>query len=258
MREIGTVLGVTESRVSQLHSSAVHRLAVLLRRRRRGPSEGAAPEAAGERKRRPMPRARLAGLVLLVAALAGCANGRSAQGPPSAQCVTAGRSLVLARVADEDNRAMAEGAADLLINALRESMPVVGGRDLVQEAEVRGRGAWAAGAMARVQRTGRPTVEDSRVFWDAFGVTTLVATDLTEYDQVWGKYSKFTRVGLEVQAFDLGSDRALWRLTGSSEVEDMRGRAFRVAMEQAVQGLADAICPRRDLSVIDAWRYWRR
>ena len=39
MREIGTVLGVTESRVSQLHSSAVHRLTVMLRRRRLGTGE---------------------------------------------------------------------------------------------------------------------------------------------------------------------------------------------------------------------------
>lgn len=44
MREVGTVLGVTESRVSQMHSSAVHRLAVLLRRRRLGASELVLPE----------------------------------------------------------------------------------------------------------------------------------------------------------------------------------------------------------------------
>ena len=48
MREIGVILGVSESRVSQLHSSAVHRLAVLLRRRRLGPGELALPgERAG-------------------------------------------------------------------------------------------------------------------------------------------------------------------------------------------------------------------
>lgn len=44
MREVGTVLGVTESRVSQLHSSAVHRLTVLLRRRRLGESDLRLPE----------------------------------------------------------------------------------------------------------------------------------------------------------------------------------------------------------------------
>jgi RNA polymerase sigma factor for flagellar operon FliA len=36
MREVGTVMGVTESRVSQLHSSAIQRLTVMLRRRRLG------------------------------------------------------------------------------------------------------------------------------------------------------------------------------------------------------------------------------
>jgi RNA polymerase sigma factor for flagellar operon FliA len=39
MREVGTVLGVTESRVSQLHSSAIHRLTVLLKRQRLGMNE---------------------------------------------------------------------------------------------------------------------------------------------------------------------------------------------------------------------------
>ncbi|HTY79022.1 MAG TPA: FliA/WhiG family RNA polymerase sigma factor [Candidatus Bathyarchaeia archaeon] len=39
MREIGTVLGVTESRVSQLHASAVLRLRVMLRRQRIGAGE---------------------------------------------------------------------------------------------------------------------------------------------------------------------------------------------------------------------------
>jgi RNA polymerase sigma factor for flagellar operon FliA len=45
MREVGCVLGVTESRVSQLHSSAVHRLSVLLRRRRLAASDLGLPEA---------------------------------------------------------------------------------------------------------------------------------------------------------------------------------------------------------------------
>ena len=51
MREVGTVLGVTESRVSQLHSSAVHRLTVLLRRRRLGESDLRLPEPASSAAR---------------------------------------------------------------------------------------------------------------------------------------------------------------------------------------------------------------
>jgi RNA polymerase sigma factor for flagellar operon FliA len=51
MREVGAVLGVTESRVSQLHSSAVHRLVVLLRRRRLGESDLKLPEPASSAAR---------------------------------------------------------------------------------------------------------------------------------------------------------------------------------------------------------------
>lgn len=54
MREIGTVMGVTESRVSQLHASAVLRLRVMLRRQRIGAGElslerGGAPSGRGTR-----------------------------------------------------------------------------------------------------------------------------------------------------------------------------------------------------------------
>ena len=93
---------------------------------------------------------------------------------------------------------------------------------------------------------------------ERFGIRTLVATDVTENDQVWGKYAKFTRAGVDAQAFDLASDRVIWRLRRDTEVEDMRGRAFRFAMEQATRELAAAICPRRSFSLVDAWRYWRR
>ena len=46
MREIGNVIGITESRVSQLHSSAICRLTVMLRRNRLGPNELVVPKGA--------------------------------------------------------------------------------------------------------------------------------------------------------------------------------------------------------------------
>jgi RNA polymerase sigma factor for flagellar operon FliA len=55
MREVGTVLGVTESRVSQLHSSAVQRLTVMLRRQRIGAEElvlARGPSTSGRSHRR--------------------------------------------------------------------------------------------------------------------------------------------------------------------------------------------------------------
>jgi RNA polymerase sigma factor for flagellar operon FliA len=55
MREVGSVMGVTESRVSQLHSSAIQRLSVMLRRQRLGSGELAIPKGAtmGDRSPRP-------------------------------------------------------------------------------------------------------------------------------------------------------------------------------------------------------------
>jgi hypothetical protein len=46
---------------------------------------------------------------------------------------------------------------------------------------------------------------------------------------------------------------------GRAEVDEMRGRAFGYAMEQAVQQLADGICAQpKSFSLIETLRYWRR
>jgi hypothetical protein len=135
---------------------------------------------------------------------------------------------------------------------------VIGAREFLTEAGATGFGPWAAGIAARLQRGGRLTLDEGRMFWERFDIGTLVAMEVTEYEQVWGKYAKFTRAGLDAQAFDLTGNRVLWRFRGNAEVEDMRGRAFRIAMEDATQELADAICPSHHFSLVNAWRYWRR
>jgi len=204
-------------------------------------------------------RARLAGLLLAGLALAGCATTpRPARGAPEAGCLPTGRSLIVARIGTDENRSTAEAAAELLANTLRDTAHVIGVRELVAEARLAGLGVWASGVSERLQRGGWLTPEEGGVLGDRFGISTLVATEVTEYDQVWGKYAKFTRAGVDAQAFDLASDRVIWRLRGDTEVEDMRGRAFRFAMEQAIQELAAAICPRQGFSLVNAWRYWRR
>jgi len=53
MREVGVVIGVTESRVSQLHSGAIQRLSVMLRRQRLGLSELVIPRGASAGHRSP-------------------------------------------------------------------------------------------------------------------------------------------------------------------------------------------------------------
>lgn len=51
MRKVGAVMGITESRVSQLHSSAILRLRVLLRRQRLGLGELAIPRGGTQGER---------------------------------------------------------------------------------------------------------------------------------------------------------------------------------------------------------------
>jgi hypothetical protein len=200
---------------------------------------------------------RLLPLLLAAALLPGCGPAwRRAEGP-AAERGPAGRVLVFARVPSEDNRAVAERAADMLAGALRESRDLVVPRELQSAAVLAGLGPWPRLA-ERLERGGWPTAEERGVLRDRFGIRTLVATEVTAYEQVWGKYAKFTRVGVEAQAFDVASAGIQWRLRGDAEVEDMRGRAFQYAMERAVRELTDAIEPQWNFSLTDAWRYWRR
>jgi hypothetical protein len=201
----------------------------------------------------------LAVLLVLAAAVGGCASGRTARITPDGPCLPAGRSLVMARVASEDNRAIGEAAAEQLVNALRGVAHVSTVREFSAEASTLGLAPWAADAVSRLERGGRLTREEGQVFWDRFGIGALVIADVAVYEQVWGKYGKFTRAGLDAQAVDLVADRMLWRRNGVAEVEDKRGRAFQVVLDRAVQGLADSICPMpKSFSVVEAWRNRRR
>jgi hypothetical protein len=208
---------------------------------------------AGSRRRA------LAALALLAVLAAGGCAARATRGPVvGGECLPAGRSLVVARLVTDEDRANAEAAADLLVNALRDAGLVVGPREFLGEAHAVGLGVWASGLADRLQKGGGTTLEEGRVLGERFDIRTIVGTELREYDQVWGKYAKFTRAGVDAQAVDVGTDRVLWRQHSDIEVEAMRGRAFRFAMEQAVQDLAGTICPRRDYSLTNTWRSWRR
>lgn len=202
--------------------------------------------------RRPVSRSALALLLAAALPLAGCAlawtiprSGGHAHVPP-------GRVLVVPRGGDEQQRALAQRAADTLAWALRGRHAVVRTRELVAGA------GWITAPVERVERGAWPTLDERAALVGELGVQTIIAVALTEYDQVWGKYGKFTRVGVEARAFDVGEGAERWRLHGDAEVEDKRGRAFQYAVEQAVQHVADAISPEWRLSLGEAWRAWRR
>jgi hypothetical protein len=199
----------------------------------------------------------LVGLLWTVFALNGCALMLPSSGPEPNRLGTA-RRLVLARVSSEENRATAEAAAGLLANAVRDAGSIVGVKEFVAEARGLGLGFWAAGMLDRIQVVGWPTPEEGRVLREAFGITTLVMAEVTTFDQVWGKYAKFTRVGVEASVYDVRSEKVLGRVGKDVEVEEMRGRAFQYALEQAVQDLGDTLYPRTTFSMVNVWRYWRR
>ena len=197
-------------------------------------------------------------LVLLAPALAGCTLTWTRGPGEDGNRLPMGRTLVLGRAETEGNRPTVETAADLLATALEDAGRVVRVRELLGQARALGLEAWAHGLVARIQRGAWPTADEARALQTRFDLDTVLATDVTVYDQVWGKFGKFTRVGVAAQAWDLRSAQALWRLRGESEVESMRGRAFQYSMEQAVDELAVAIRPKLEVSLVKAWRYWRR
>lgn len=195
-------------------------------------------------------------LVFAVLLLAACAHTTApAPGVPAA--LSTGRILVIPRVIDASNRAVAERAADLLAAALGKGSNVVGRQRFLTETRARA-GVWAGPALDRLERGAWPTAEEAESLTQQLGLGALVTTGVSTYDQVWGKYAKFTRVAVDVDAFDLRAGNVVWRMRGRSEVEDMRGRAFEAAMQQAVGQVASAIQPSRDMSLIDLWRSWRR
>ena len=195
-------------------------------------------------------------LVFAVLLLAACAHTNApAPGVPAA--LSTGRLLVVPRVADVNNRAVAERAADLLAAALGKGSNVVSRQRFLTETRA-GAGTWAGPTLDRLERGPWPTAEEAESLARQLGIGALVTTGVSTYDQVWGKYAKFTRVAIDVDAFDLRAGNVVWRMRGRSEVEDMRGRAFEAAMQQAVGQVASAIHPSRDISLIDLWRSWRR
>jgi hypothetical protein len=202
-------------------------------------------------------RGPLTASLALAATLAGCAWL-----PPLGERVVlqpAGeRILVVPRATLADNRAVSENAVELLAAALRDAREALEPRDFLRLAGAAGAGVWAPRLVERVQQGSWPTPEDAGELQARFGIASILAVEVTTYDQVWGRYAKFTRVGVDVQSFRVATGALVWRIYRDVEVEDKRGRAFRYALEQAVLGVADTIDPPSGFSLTAAWRSWRR
>jgi hypothetical protein len=204
---------------------------------------------------------RAALLVIALLAVAGCARpmltrpvlARPGSGPSSLP----GRVLLIARQPAPENRGVADRAAELMAAGLRPAGEVWEAHELVREATAAAAAPWAVALLQRLALGGFPTMDD-RVELLRFAITGVIVTEVTTYEQVWGKYAKFTRVGIEARAFDVAAGSIVWRLQRGVEVEDLRGRAFEHATEKAVQALLADIYPGTAFSMVDLWRVWRR
>jgi hypothetical protein len=200
---------------------------------------------------------RVALALLVILALAGCARPPLLARPGAGLATVPGRVLVVARQAAPENRGIADRAAELMAQGLRPAGEVWTADELVREAAATGSAPWALALVQRLALGGFPTVDDRSELL-RFAVTGLIVTEVTTYDQVWGKYAKFTRVGVEARAFDVIAGGVVWRLHRGVEVEDLRGRAFEHGIESAVQSLLAAVSPGTAFSVVNLWRVWRR
>ena len=206
------------------------------------------------------------GRLLLVAAIAailaqGCTLAALTvpTRPASANRLPPARALVVPRSVDRDeNRPLADSASDLLVRGLRESGEVLGTRQFLGEATAAGLGPWAGGFLDRVQLGAWPTAEERTMLQERLGIHTLIATDITAFEQVWGKFGKLTRAGLLAEAYHVPSDRVLWRIRGDSEVENKQGRSFQFALEQAAEAVVQGVHPRDRVSLTGLWKEFRR
>jgi hypothetical protein len=194
----------------------------------------------------------------LVLALHGCALTAVESRRPPARRVTGARFLLVSRAPAIEDRPVTDQAAELMAHALRDAIDVVEARGLLQESVAAGTIVWMGGLLDRLEQGGWPSAEEGQALRARHGISAVLALQVTAYDQVWGRYGKFTRVGVVVRLVDTATTETLVDQHRELEVDEMRGRAFRFGLERVVTELAETVDPRRGVSAVNAWRYWRR
>ncbi len=204
--------------------------------------------------------ARRRGLVALALALGlhGCAAVAVESRRPVSHRSSTNRVLVVPLAATVEDRPIAERAAALMAHALRDSVDTLDPRQLQRESEPLGTAVWTARLIERLESGGPISAEEGQALRARHTIGATLAVEVTAYEQAWGRYAKFTRVGIVVRMTDVATGRVLVDRHRELEVDEMRGRAFQYGMERVVEELAAAIDPRSGFSVVNAWRFWRR
>lgn len=241
MKEIGRVLEVSESRVSQIHTSAILRMRARLLQIKLHREDLIAEESATFTLRELV----LAVFLSVGVLVGGCASPAA---PLTLQPVVIsreGRTAVLpARVSVED-RPLVEEVARLFVLELSHAGIDTRGPDWVRE-EARSRGwDWRGGRWPQISDSipdaQQSTVEMGGVNWEALGVRRIMMVNLYGVDQHWEGTVRVTRVGVEARLIALPSGTLLWAGKIAPGSAGTVGWSFEHATRIAVRRLVESI-----------------
>lgn len=240
MKEIGRVLDVSESRVSQIHTSAVLRMRARLLQAKLRRDDLIAEESATFTLRELV----LAVLLSVGLLVGGCASSAV---PPALRPVVIpreGRTVVLPALASVEDRPLVEEVARLLVLELSRAGIDARGPDWMRE-ETRSRGWDSRGdhwlsIRDSTLNTQHPTLDTGAIDWEALGIRRAIVVNLYGVDQHWDGTARVTRVGVEARLIALPSGALLWAGKVAPASAGTAGWSFERATRIAVQRLVES------------------
>lgn len=241
MKEIGRTLEVSESRVSQIHTSAILRMRARLLQVKLRRDDLVAEESATFTLRELV----LAVLVSVGLLVGGCASSTAPSALRPVVIPRDGRTVVLPAPASVEDRPLVEEVARLFVLELSHAGIDVRGPDWVRE-EARSRGwDWRGDQWPQIiDSTLDPrhsTPDTGGVNWDVLGVRRVIVVDLHGVDQHWDGTARVTRVGIEARLIALPSGAVLWAGKIAPGSAGTAGWSFERATRIAVQKLVESV-----------------
>lgn len=235
MKEIGRVLEVSESRVSQIHTSAILRVRARLLRVKLERSDLIGEESATFTCRELV----LAILLSVGLLIGGCVSSATPSATQSIVIARNSRTVVMPALAPTEDRPLVEAVAKLFVLELSRSSIDVRGMDWVRE-EARTRGwdtsllFFREGVAIRDGEARPPAID-----WAALGVSRALVVNLNGVDQHWDGTARVTRVGVEARLIALPSGMLLWAEKIAPGSAGTTGWSFEHAVHIAVRKLTE-------------------
>lgn len=245
MKEIGQVLRVTESRVSQIHTSAILRMRARLLRTKLQREDLRLDDRATFTARELV----LAILLSVGWALAGCEAKHAAPIAPSVIMLRQSPVVVIPAPSSTEDRPLADGVARLFVLELSGSGMDVRGLDWLRE-EARSRGwdarlgpltEWMAELREGAERSGPALGRVEGIDWQALGVSRVLIVGVFGVEQHWEGTARVTRVGVEARLIAVPTGEPLWVGRIAPASAGTTGWSFEYAARAAVRKLAESL-----------------